>query len=257
MSDPGRSLSLAESRSITCPGMSVNTPTISALSVATKRPATHLTRRCAPNRRLAAGLSSPPGGVTRASSPGAIVLRSLREEQPCSGLLAPTDDQRDRVTAPLDGAGTRALADHAADSPRASAAHASDGTAALPDLPLRGREPQPDHSRHDPEDCRRWGRWRWRRRRRWRRGRRWRRRRRWRRWRRRRRWRWRRWGRVGRDVQRPAGDRALVYRCVVDEVQAPGAVCQQTVEDRQVDVPRGNRRRGGEDVGPRLGVGRP
>jgi hypothetical protein len=54
--------------------------------------------------------------------------------------LSPADDQHDRITAPLDRAGARALADHAADSPGASAAHRAHRAVPLPDLPLRGSE---------------------------------------------------------------------------------------------------------------------
>jgi hypothetical protein len=55
-------------------------------------------------------------------------------------VLPPTDDQNDRIAAPLDRAGTRALADNAADSLGVDPTNPSDPAVSLPDLPLRGSE---------------------------------------------------------------------------------------------------------------------
>lgn len=57
--------------------------------------------------------------------------------------LPAADNQRDRIAAPLDHAGTRVLADDTADSPGVTPLHRAERAVPLPDLPLRGPKPEP------------------------------------------------------------------------------------------------------------------
>jgi hypothetical protein len=76
-----------------------------------------------------------------------VIETRFVDEQPVlvvesAWALSPARHQRDRITAPLDGARTRALADHTAAqrAPRANAAHPANRAVPLPDPPLRRSE---------------------------------------------------------------------------------------------------------------------